>query len=304
MAVVIVVLALGGSPRSPFTVNAGADPTAIAIGGGSLWIADYLPSTVTRIDEATGRVRNAGILVGTQPDGVAVGDGHVWVADYDQNAVTELDAATGSVIRTVDAGSGPYGVVVARGSVWVTDWGNPDGGDTVTRLDERTGAVQGAPIRVGSEPTMIAFGDGSLWVANQGDGTVTRIDASTGRVVGAAIGVGSSPQGVAVGGGSVWVANNGSATVTRIDAATGTVVATIAVGRGPWQLAAGAGAVWVPDYGSRTTPGDTVTKIDERTGVVEGGPITVGKAPVAAAVAPDGSVWIVNSGDSTVMRLR
>jgi DNA-binding beta-propeller fold protein YncE len=38
--------------------------------------------------------------------------------------------------------------------------------------------------------------------------------------------------------------------------------------------------------------------------VVEGPPITVGKAPVAAAVAPDGSVWVVNSGDSTVTRIR
>jgi len=302
-AVAVPLLALRGSSSSFLTVNAGADPTAIAIGDGSVWVADYLPSTVTRIDEATGRVLDAGIVVGTQPDGIAVGGGDVWVADYDANAVTEIDAATGAVVRTVGAGSGPYGVVVARGSVWVTDWGNPANGDTVMRLNERTGAVEGAPIRVGLEPTMIAYGGGSLWTANEGDGTVTRIDASTGRVDGPAIAVGSSPQGVAAGGGSVWVANGGSDTVTRIDAATGTVLATIAAGSGPWQLAVGSGSVWVPDYGTDSQPGNTVTKIAEATGVVEGRPIVVGKAPVAAAVAPDGSVWVVNSGESTVTRI-
>ena len=59
-------------------------------------------------------------------------------------------------------------------------------------------------IPVGLSPAGIAFGAGSVRVANSGDGTVTRIDPNT-NTVQATIAVGGSPQAIMVADGRVWV---------------------------------------------------------------------------------------------------
>ena len=59
-------------------------------------------------------------------------------------------------------------------------------------------------VSVGNGPTGIAFGDGSVWVANSLDGTVSRIDPRTSAVT-ATIAVGERPDAIAVGPGAVWV---------------------------------------------------------------------------------------------------
>ena len=61
-----------------------------------------------------------------------------------------------------------------------------------------------APRRSGWRPIGVAFGAGSIWVANAGDGTVSRIDPITGRVV-RTIDVGGSPTGIVVADDEVWV---------------------------------------------------------------------------------------------------
>ena len=62
----------------------------------------------------------------------------------------------------------------------------------------------GTTIAVGSRPRGVAWGDGSVWVANSGDGTVSRVDPQTDRVT-ATIAVGQSPQSLVVTAGVVWV---------------------------------------------------------------------------------------------------
>jgi YVTN family beta-propeller protein len=59
-------------------------------------------------------------------------------------------------------------------------------------------------IRVGDEPMAIAYGAGSVWVANGADGTLSRIDVQTNRVVDT-VAVGNRPSGIAVGAGGIWV---------------------------------------------------------------------------------------------------
>ncbi len=58
-------------------------------------------------------------------------------------------------------------------------------------------------VRVGSEPTAIAVGEGAVWVGNGGDGTLVRIDAGT-RRVSQTIEVGRSPSALAIARGSLW----------------------------------------------------------------------------------------------------
>jgi serine/threonine-protein kinase len=88
--------------------------------------------------------------------------------------------------------------VYAAGYVWAVN----DTVDALAQIDPRTNTVV-RTVSVGSGPSGVAFGYGSLWVASN-DGTVTRIDPRSGQVVGT-IRVGGSPQDVATGYGRVWV---------------------------------------------------------------------------------------------------
>ncbi len=58
---------------------------------------------------------------------------------------------------------------------------------------------------MGLSPAGIAFGAGSVWVANSGAGTGTRIDPNTRPAIQATIPVGGSPQALTVADGRVWV---------------------------------------------------------------------------------------------------
>jgi YVTN family beta-propeller protein len=98
-------------------------------------------------------------------------------------------------------------------------------------------------ISVGRRPTALAFGEGALWVANQGDDSVTRVDPGTGATD--VIRVGDAPVGVAVGSGAVWVASEGDRTVSRIDPGLREVEQTIDTGNPPAGIAVVDGSVWV-----------------------------------------------------------
>jgi YVTN family beta-propeller protein len=113
--------------------------------------------------------------------------------------------------------------------------------DRLVRIDLASKSVVGS-IPVGSHPSGVAVGEGSVWVTNSADGTVSRIDPVTNTIT-ATIPVGKGPQGIAVGEGAVWVANKLSDSVSRIDPATNQVLATIPVTL-PVSISVGDGSVW------------------------------------------------------------
>ena len=76
------------------------------------------------------------------------------------------------------------------------------GDNAVSRVD--AGANSVTTIPVGRAPVGIAYGEGSVWVANSGSGTVSRINPANGKLV-RTIRVGGSPTGIAAGSGFVWV---------------------------------------------------------------------------------------------------
>src|SRR5215471_242109 len=87
-------------------------------------------------------------------------------------------------------------------------------------------AHQHSVVHVGSQPTGLAAGAGSLWSANSGAGSVSRI-SPTQRKVTATIEVGTNPSSIAFGAGAVWVGDFTANALYRIDPATNQVVATI-----------------------------------------------------------------------------
>ena len=112
------------------------------------------------------------IPVGRRPEDLAIAGGSVWVTNAGDGTVTRLDLASGAgrparprrraPARHRGRGRPAVGLQLRRRGPSV-------------RLDARTGAVRGAPVRVGSHPRGVAAGRGEVWVANAGDGTVTRL---------------------------------------------------------------------------------------------------------------------------------
>jgi YVTN family beta-propeller protein len=255
---------------------AGRGPGAVVAGGGSMWIANTLDGTVSRIPADRHQV--FAIDVGGAPHGLAFGAGSLWVADGDARSVAQIDPGTNKVQQRIDVGNAPSAVAFAGGALWVAS--GVDG--TLDRIE--LGRVPGRrPIPLGSNPTAMAAGAGALWVASEEAGTVTRIEPRSGTV-GRAIPVGNGPSAVATGEGAVWVVNGHDGTVSRIDPATNAVTGTVRVCGEPTAVAAGAGAVWVAGGED-----GTIARVDpDTTGVVER--IHTGNSPSAVTVA-GGRVW-------------
>jgi YVTN family beta-propeller protein len=66
-------------PRVVARITVGKGPTDIAVGAGSVWVANYLDGTVSKIDPATNSVVDT-IAVGGWPEHIAARQGGVWVA--------------------------------------------------------------------------------------------------------------------------------------------------------------------------------------------------------------------------------
>ncbi|HET7573505.1 MAG TPA: protein kinase [Solirubrobacterales bacterium] len=194
-------------------IDVGGTPSAIALGGGRVWVADAHGLGVTAINAEGGGIHQRGLPPHTAPLRLASGAGAIWVSNASTGFVRRIDLSTLRVGDAIPAGSGAAGITVAKLLVWVA---NSRFG-TVSRINPAIHQVQGEPIEVGEGAGGIDAGTSSVWVANARDDSVSRIDLATGEVEGDPIPVGPKPGAVAVGGDAVWVANNGDGTVTRIE---------------------------------------------------------------------------------------
>ena len=91
-------------------------PAAIAVGGGSLWVAAADDQAVWRLEKRDGYRRRTEIPVGGDPVAVAFGDGAAWAALAD-GTVARIDAGTEAVGRTRIA-SALNAITVGAGAVW------------------------------------------------------------------------------------------------------------------------------------------------------------------------------------------
>ena len=272
------------SDRVTGQVAVGAAPAALAIGKGSLWVANTVDLSVSRVDLASGKTTRT-IPVGGVPISLAVGRNAVWVVRRRADGHPELIAidprfdAVGSGRRMVqgDAG-GSASVAVAPDGVWVV----AEGG-FLARFDAAGKAIA-TRIATGNSPAALAVGEGAVWAGDPLGNTVARVDPAT-NLVTAETPVGTGADAVATGAGALWVADRVGDAVVRIDPATDAVITTINVGRGPTGIAVGLGSVWVAN--SRD---GTVSRIDPvRNKVIQ--TIEVGGSPRTIAVG-QGRVWV------------
>jgi YVTN family beta-propeller protein len=159
-------------------VTTGASPQSLAVGGGSLWVANHDAATVTRIDQASGKVL-AAIPVPSEPHQVAYGAGAAWVGNWHDNSISRIDPATNRVVGSpIPIGSHHAGnLVVGAGSVWVTSDYRVDGAAedvVVVRIDPPTNrAVETIPV--GGHPIDVAAAGGAIWVSVANPGRLLRI---------------------------------------------------------------------------------------------------------------------------------
>jgi YVTN family beta-propeller protein len=99
-------------------------------------------------------------------------------------------------------------------------------------------------VAVGGCPVALAYGDGSVWVANSLDGTVSRIDPTRGAVE-ATVRVGNGPDGVTVSRAGIWVTNEFDGSVALIDPRRNAVVRRDRLGGKPTAVASAARSSWI-----------------------------------------------------------
>jgi DNA-binding SARP family transcriptional activator/DNA-binding beta-propeller fold protein YncE len=124
-----VIRLSASSPRSTDETSIGTIPAAVAIGGGSVWLAATAPAAwhaaVWRMDPATVRVTQTTsfgkrLAAGPPTLDIAFGLGAIWVAYYDDGTVVRIDPRTGNLVSTIKIGGHPSGIAVGAGRVWVT----------------------------------------------------------------------------------------------------------------------------------------------------------------------------------------
>jgi YVTN family beta-propeller protein len=87
-----------GSNRVIDDVHVGGQPVSVAVGYGSVWVADKDHGRVLRLDPVRRKV-TAAIQVGSDVSDLAVGFGSVWAAGGDDGTVDRIDPVTNGVFR-------------------------------------------------------------------------------------------------------------------------------------------------------------------------------------------------------------
>jgi DNA-binding SARP family transcriptional activator len=250
------------------TTGLGAEPTAIAIADGYVWVlCSRKAKLLFQFDADTGGLiakhalipkippatATHGLPFGRlgfeydEPFDLAAGAGAAWIAyPYE---VLRVAGTTGAV-KHIRAGAGG-GVTFGERSVWALGQLWNDSSGAFFRIDPEKLAVTGTipvpklfvPGRGGSGMAADASG---VWAITGGAVSKLATDVS---LVGTVTRLHHAPIDIAIGEGAVWTAND-DGTVSRVDAKTGDLSATIPLGTYPRiaypvQLAAGVGAVWV-----------------------------------------------------------
>ncbi len=264
-------------------VPVGGHPVAMALGAGSLWVANADDQTVIRINPKTRKVEDTIGGLGTDVSDLAFAFGSLWVAGGNDGTLMRIDPHDKGV-RQLDLVKGRepapqpvFLVATGAGSVWVTR------GNQVLQIDPKTDEV--ITTTEVFRPQGLGVGAGSAWATTESE-HMLRIDPHRGEVIVnkdisqstyfplvyhrslwviadakpplvlrlepgtlAQEGVVQFPKQfpfeIASGEGAVWTADHNGGLVWRIDPATTRATRVANVGLHPVSIAAGAGAVWV-----------------------------------------------------------
>lgn len=282
--------------RAHVSVPASADWLAMAYG--AVWVVNYQPNRVSRVDPATAHVQ-ADIPLGSKAClGIVVAVGRLWIPTCGDGVLNAIDPATNRVTERwpLPIALGREGSFAFSDSSFWVGANVPDSSSSdIARLDARTGQVE-RRIHVGARSDVVVAGFGAVWVASSATDTVFRIDPARNDIV-ARIAVGPSPKFMTVGSGALWVQNRRDGSVSRIDPITNREVARIEA-RAPTEwgdIAAGEGAIWL------SVDGTPITRIDPRTNRVSSQ--IVGGNGVDAIRVGYGALWLADHAHGEVWKV-
>jgi len=223
---------------------------AMAMGFGSLWVANCKGGEVYRIDPKTAQVV-AIIPAGIGPSGelnVVAGAGSIWAPSQVYGKVSRIDPATNTATALIDVAPDTSYMSFGFDALWTVS----GKGQTLQRIDPKTNAVTDT-LTLGAMPGFLVAGEGAVWVQEQGDGTLAKIDPDTVAVV-ARTKVGDNLKwgDIDVGDGKVWLRTTDNQVFVILDAGSAEILARMG-------KAAGSGALRYTPEGIWTSAHDVHT---------------------------------------------
>ena len=118
-----VTLAPGGLARvdgDRVTLDAavGQGPSAVTYAFGSIWVANDLDASVTRVEPSTGSIQ-AAVPVGEGPTSLAEAGGRLWVSSPHDGSLAAIDPASNSVASTIPVQGEAASLAADGGDLWL-----------------------------------------------------------------------------------------------------------------------------------------------------------------------------------------
>ena len=167
------VLSVDTATDQTQVVNVGDGPAAVAVGEGSVWVANSGDGTVSEVAAPATRSVSRSMWETARRGSQSARELCGWRSASTARSRRSIRTQAGSLPR-FRSGTNPTRVAVGFGKVWVTN----ESVGTVTPIDPATDTT-GTPIAVGQGPERLAIGADAVWVTNSLDGSVSRIDPGT-----------------------------------------------------------------------------------------------------------------------------
>ncbi len=144
--------------RTTALIRGAGSPEAIAVGSGSVWVAEANEDDLRRVDP-TAHTVSASVPIGGAPTSVAVADGAIWAVTPTESRVWRVDPRSDAVTAAIDVAPETSFITAVGTDLWV---GSSTG--TLQRLDPAQNAVA-RTLQLGAPIGGLAGGDGRLWVS-------------------------------------------------------------------------------------------------------------------------------------------
>jgi streptogramin lyase len=144
----------------------------VAVGGGSVWVAEHRTGNLVRMDPNTGSViERIHLPDGSTPENVIFAEGSAWVANNLGNSISRVDAQTNAQ-TVISLPQRAVNVSMGGGFIWVALHPQQDAEIDLSKyqlakIDPSTDQVEQVfdfPGAAGS-----AFSNGVLWIVNRND---------------------------------------------------------------------------------------------------------------------------------------
>ena len=225
-------------------------------------------------------------------------NGMVYVDNHEGNTISVIDGRTARLVTTIATQDGPTSMVVDPVSkelyVGIGHLGFVSVFNTTTYNET-------AEIPVGNTPygmIYVPVDGGRLFVTNYRSGNLSVIDPTTDTVTGNyAVAPGPTLMAYDAANGLVYISSFVNGSLYRFNTTTDRLLpGSIPVGTSPMGvLSRGFGnLVYVTNYGS-----GNLTLVDPATGTAVGS-VAVGPEPIAAALLPNGEMYVTDAGGSSI----